>query len=171
MPRQRIHHSRVTYEVPGDFPERLERFKEESGLSWAEIARRLDVHHETLRRWREKDVLPNTRNDAALLQVADSLGREGLQRLIERLPEAVEAYREVQQLHRHRRMNRSLKQHPLGLPISFKGAPQGRSGLGAPSTARGSQAGAFRFLRKTLKVSKKFPARLTLQRGGKARRV
>ena len=47
MPRQRIHHSRVTYQVPHDFPERLERFKEESGLSWAEIARRLDVHHET----------------------------------------------------------------------------------------------------------------------------
>ena len=31
MPRQRIHHSRVTYQVPHDFPERLERFKEESG--------------------------------------------------------------------------------------------------------------------------------------------
>ena len=73
--------------------------------------------------------------------------------------------------HRHRRMNRPLEQHPLGLPMSFKGAPQGRSGLGAPSTARGWQAEAFRFLRKTLKVSKKFPARLTLQRGGKARRV
>ena len=44
MLRQRIHHSRVTYEVPGDFPERLERFKEESGLSWAEIARRLGTY-------------------------------------------------------------------------------------------------------------------------------
>ena len=31
MPRQRTHHSRVTYQVPHDFPERLERFKEESG--------------------------------------------------------------------------------------------------------------------------------------------
>ena len=40
MPRQRIHHSRVTYRVPDDFLERLERFKEESGLSWAEIAHR-----------------------------------------------------------------------------------------------------------------------------------
>ena len=48
MPRQRTHHSRVTYQVPHDFPERLERFKEESGLSWAEIARSLDIHHETL---------------------------------------------------------------------------------------------------------------------------
>ena len=41
MPRQRIHHSRSTYDFPTDFPERLGRFKEESGLSWAEIARRL----------------------------------------------------------------------------------------------------------------------------------
>ena len=41
MPRQRIHHSRVTYDFPEDFPARLERFRQESGLSWAEIARRL----------------------------------------------------------------------------------------------------------------------------------
>ena len=53
MPRQRIDHRRIVYVVPHDFPERLERFKEESGLSWAKIARRLDVHHETLRRWRK----------------------------------------------------------------------------------------------------------------------
>ena len=43
-------------------------------LPWAEIDRRLDVHSETTRRWREKDVLPSTRNYAALLTVADSLG-------------------------------------------------------------------------------------------------
>ena len=48
MPRQRVDYYIQTY----DFPERLKRFKEESGLSWAEIARRLDVHHETMRRWR-----------------------------------------------------------------------------------------------------------------------
>ena len=40
MPRQRIHHSRVTYQVPDDFPERLERFKEESGLPW-DVMRRV----------------------------------------------------------------------------------------------------------------------------------
>ena len=74
MPRQRIHHSRVTYEVPDDFPERLERFKEESGLSWAEIARRLDVHHETLRRWRKGRARPSMRNMMALVAVARSLG-------------------------------------------------------------------------------------------------
>ena len=32
MPRQRIHHRRITYDFPQDFPHRLERFKEESGL-------------------------------------------------------------------------------------------------------------------------------------------
>ena len=74
MPRQRIHHSRVTYQVPHDFPERLERFKEESGLSWAEIARRLDVHHETLRRWRKGRARPSMRNMMALVALARPLG-------------------------------------------------------------------------------------------------
>ena len=32
MPRQRIDHSRTTYGFPDDFPQRLVRFKEESGL-------------------------------------------------------------------------------------------------------------------------------------------
>ena len=41
MPRQRIHHTRETYDFPADFPERLVRFKEESGLTWAELNRRL----------------------------------------------------------------------------------------------------------------------------------
>ena len=47
MPRQRAHHSRRTY----DFPERLKRFQEESGLPWAEIDRRLGIHPYTIRRW------------------------------------------------------------------------------------------------------------------------
>ena len=38
MPRQRTHHSRVTYQVPHDFPERLERFKEVHDLE-AELDR------------------------------------------------------------------------------------------------------------------------------------
>ena len=60
MPRQRIHHSRRTYELSGDFPQRLVRFKEESKLPWAEINRRLGTHPETVRRWRDKGVWPNT---------------------------------------------------------------------------------------------------------------
>ena len=35
MPRQRTNYGRITY----DFPERLKRFQEESGLFWSEIAR------------------------------------------------------------------------------------------------------------------------------------
>ena len=51
MPRQRIHHTRETYDFPADFPERLVRFKEESGLTWAELNRRLGTHPYTMRRW------------------------------------------------------------------------------------------------------------------------
>ena len=74
MPRQRTHHSRRTYDFPDDFPQRLVRFKEESGLPWAEFNRRLDTHPETMRRWRDKGVRPSTRHYAALLKVAESLG-------------------------------------------------------------------------------------------------
>ena len=34
MPRQHTHHGRMVYVFPEDFPQRLVRFKEESGLSW-----------------------------------------------------------------------------------------------------------------------------------------
>ncbi len=74
MPRQRIPHSRRTHDFPADFPERLVRFKEASGLSWAELRRRLGVDPETIRRWRDKGVLPCTQNYLALLAVADSFG-------------------------------------------------------------------------------------------------
>ncbi len=74
MPRQRTHHSRITLALPEDFPQRLKRFQRESGLSWAELRRRLDVDPETLRRWRDKGVMPSTENYAALLAVADSFG-------------------------------------------------------------------------------------------------
>ena len=54
MPRQRILHQRETHDIPDDFSERLERLKEESGLSWAEIARRLGTYPYTVRRWWKK---------------------------------------------------------------------------------------------------------------------
>ena len=44
MPRQRIQHSRKTYDFPDDFPQRLVRFREESGLSWAELNRRIGTY-------------------------------------------------------------------------------------------------------------------------------
>ena len=74
MPRQRTHHNRRTYVFPDDFPQRLVRFKEESGLSWAELNSRLDIHPETMRRWRDKGGWSSTQHVIALLKLADSLG-------------------------------------------------------------------------------------------------
>ena len=74
MPRQRTHHSLNTYDFPSDFPERLVRFKEASGLSWAEMARRLGTHPQTIRRWRDEGVRPNTLHMMALLEMAEALG-------------------------------------------------------------------------------------------------
>ena len=74
MPRQYTHHSRRTYVFPGDFSERLVRFKEESGLSWAELNRRLGTDPETVRRWRDKGVRPTAEHLLALLALANSFG-------------------------------------------------------------------------------------------------
>ena len=82
MPRQRIYHKRNTYELPDDFPQRLERFQEESGLSWSEIARRLGTYRHTVWRWAEGRARPNYQHRKALmpslgsatLELADSLG-------------------------------------------------------------------------------------------------
>ena len=74
MPRQRIHHRRDIYRLPDDFPERLRRFQEESGLPWAEVARRLGTLPHTVWRWRKGEVWPNTQHMMALMELADSLG-------------------------------------------------------------------------------------------------
>ena len=74
MPRQRNNYDIQTYNFPGDFPQRLVRFQQESGLSWAEIARRLGTGPETIRRWREKGVRPSTQHMMALLALANSFG-------------------------------------------------------------------------------------------------
>ena len=74
MPRQRTHYKRITYDFPEEFPQRLVRFKEESGLSWSEIARRLGTYRHTVWRWTEGKVRPNGKHMMALLNLADSLG-------------------------------------------------------------------------------------------------
>ena len=74
MPRQRTYYSRRTYTFPDDFPERLERFKEESRVPWAELNRRLGVHPQTMRRWRKGRARPSMRHMMALLDLADGLG-------------------------------------------------------------------------------------------------
>lgn len=73
MPRQRINHSRRVYVIPDDCPQRLERFKEASGLSWAELARRLGTSDLNLRRWRA-GVRPHPVYLTALLEFAKELG-------------------------------------------------------------------------------------------------
>ena len=74
MPRQRIHHGRIVYVMPDDFPQRLKRLKEESGLSWAEIARRIGTSPYTVWRWVEAGVRPHWRHQMALLALAEDLG-------------------------------------------------------------------------------------------------
>ena len=74
MPRQRIDHSGIVYVVPDDFPERLKRLKEESGLTWAEIARRIGTSTYTVWRWVEAGVRPHWRHQIALLALAQELG-------------------------------------------------------------------------------------------------
>ncbi len=79
MPRQRIHHTRETYDLSDDFPQRLRRFKEESGLSWSELARRLGVYRHTVWRWKEGLALPSRLHRRALMELAEGMG--GLDRL------------------------------------------------------------------------------------------
>ena len=59
MPKQRTYYSLRTHVFPDDFPQRLERFKVESGLSWSEIARRLGTCRHTVWRWWQAGVRPN----------------------------------------------------------------------------------------------------------------
>ncbi len=74
MPRQRIEYRRISYAFPEDFPRRLERFRQESGLSWADLARRLGTYPHTLWRWRNLGVRPSAEHMLALLDLADGLG-------------------------------------------------------------------------------------------------
>lgn len=74
MPRQRTYYSRIIYALPQDFPERLKRFQTESGLTWAEIARRLETYRHTVWRWAEGRTRPNYRHRRALLDLAADLG-------------------------------------------------------------------------------------------------
>ena len=74
MPRQRVHHGRTVYVLPNDFPQRLKRFQEASGLPWAEIARRIGTSPYTVWRWVEGGVHPHFRHLMVLLKLAEELG-------------------------------------------------------------------------------------------------
>ena len=74
MPRQRIPHNTISRDFPADFPQRLKRFKDESRLPWAEIARlpgRLSPHRVALA---EESGTAQRRAMMALLDLADDFG-------------------------------------------------------------------------------------------------
>ena len=48
--------------------------REESGLTWAELSRRLGTYPLVMRRWRRAGVQPNLRHVMGLLDLADGLG-------------------------------------------------------------------------------------------------
>lgn len=74
MGTQRLVHRPFEFEFPPDFPERLTRFKEASGLSWRAIARMLGVSPSRLRQWRNKGVLPSIDHFCLLLLIAERMG-------------------------------------------------------------------------------------------------
>ena len=74
MPTQRNRYSRRTYAFPEDFPQRLRRFQEESGLSWSDIDRRLETCRHNVWRWASGRTLPNHQHRKALVELADSMG-------------------------------------------------------------------------------------------------
>ena len=91
MGTQRRVHRPFRYVFPPDFPDRLERFKEASGLSWRAIARMMGVSLHRLRQWRNKGVAPSPAHLFLLLTIAESMGlRDGVLMCPERdLPEGL----------------------------------------------------------------------------------
>ena len=60
-------------EFPAEFPQRLERFKEASGLSWRAIARELRLRVRVIHRWRAGGA-PSAAHLVRLLEFADEQG-------------------------------------------------------------------------------------------------
>ena len=77
MGRQRRVHRPVYHEFPQDFAQRLERFKEEAGLTWYGLARCLGVNPYRLREWR-RGTVPDSTNLFTLLTLAEKLGLRGI---------------------------------------------------------------------------------------------
>lgn len=73
MGRRRKTHRRVSFDFPADFPERLERFREESQLSWRSLARLLGVSPYRIREWR-RGAVPGSAHLFLLLTLSERLG-------------------------------------------------------------------------------------------------
>ena len=78
MPKQRNHYRKVARAFPRDFPQRLARLLEASGLTGPELARRLGADPETVRRWQDGRTRPNAEHLAALSRLAEAQGLEHL---------------------------------------------------------------------------------------------
>lgn len=92
MGTQRRRHRRAEWRLPKDFPERLARFQEASGLSTRALAGFLGVSPYRLRRWKHGEVEPNPAHLFAVLTIAGVIGlRDGVLMRPERdLPEEVD---------------------------------------------------------------------------------
>ena len=76
---QRRVHRPVEFDFPRDFPERLARFKEASGLSWKRLASVMGVSPHRLRQWRYGRAVPSTAHLFLLLTVAERMSlRDGI---------------------------------------------------------------------------------------------
>ena len=88
--QKRVHRP-VEFDFPPDFPDRLTRFKEASGLSWKALARLMGVRPYRLWRWRKRGVVPSPARLFLLLTLAEEMGlRDRILMCPERdLPEGV----------------------------------------------------------------------------------
>ena len=73
MVRPRPTYLRVNPVFPEDFPRRLERLKEASGLSWHQIARALGTSPSVIREWRAGNKRPSPSHMYALFAFADTV--------------------------------------------------------------------------------------------------
>ena len=73
MPRKRTRRRRTVPSYLNGFPERLNLLKDASGLSWAELARRIGTNTLAVRRWRA-GTHPNSQHLLALMVLAGKMG-------------------------------------------------------------------------------------------------
>ena len=79
MGTQRQGHRPFECILPPDFPQRLARFKEASGLTWRSLAPLLGVSPYRLRQWRKMGVAPSPAHLFILLTIAEGMGlRDGI---------------------------------------------------------------------------------------------
>lgn len=74
MGRQQWVYRRERHQLPVDFPRRIERLKEATGLSWRGFARQLRTDPSLVRRWR-KGTRPDSGNLYSLLRMAAEIGQ------------------------------------------------------------------------------------------------